>query len=189
MKSDSKWLIPSTYTTSSKPHQRPLSTKNSRGYIVFSQIIKNYVKKRSHSENKPKTYTKKQRKNDSGFNKLEEITARFNHSPITKPHSQSPFKNANTNEEDKKTATVQSLIDTLYKKINFVADSTKKFMSSAEKLSRYCEFSRSEAKKDLKNYINERNNIEKELTNLVKIYKNKEILENILKISKYQINK
>lgn len=48
-----------------------------------------------------------------------------------------------------------------------MAASTQKFLSSAEKLSRYCEFSKLEAKVDLKNYQSEKSNIEKELLNLV----------------------
>ena len=83
----------------------------------------------------------------------EETTARFNsHQSPGKPHPRSEVK---------------SLIEILYKKINSVAASTQKFLSSAEKLSRYCEFSRLEAKQDLRNYQSEKTNIEKELINIV----------------------
>lgn len=75
----------------------------------------------------------------------------------------SELKEPQNSKDDK----VKNLIEILYNKINSVADSTKKFLNSAEKLSRYCEFSKNEAKLDLRNYQSEKSNIESELNNLV----------------------
>ena len=101
------------------------------------------------------------------MNRLEEITARFNQSPTCLKEKSMNFSNKKEATLNKKDEKVKNLIDVLYNKINSVANSTKKFLTSAEKLSRYCEFSKLEAKLDLKNYQSEKNNIEKELMNLV----------------------
>lgn len=158
----------SFHNPNQKSHQRTFSSKNNRRFHLY-KYSGNLLK--SLSENKPqipsKSATKKYGKRDATQNKLEEITARFNHSPQDFSSEKQPYLTDNSQTRSQKTQNVQNLIDTLYKKINAVADSTKKFMSSAEKLSKYCEFSRLEAKIDLKNYQSEKSNIEKELNNLV----------------------